>query len=88
MVGRQERRDLELGLVLRVYGDLVQVGPRARGGPKAGPSGGESDALPLLLGETPLVLLLGANLPVMYRSMQRIKSGTAAMIRSLISRFM
>lgn len=62
VMGRQERRDLELGLVLRIYGDLVQVGPRARGGPESGPSGGESDALPLLLGETPLVLFLGANL--------------------------
>lgn len=63
VVGRQEGRYLELGLVLRIYGDLVEVGPRARGGPEAGPSGGEPDALPLLLRETPLVLFLGANLP-------------------------
>ena len=66
-MGRQEGRDLELGLVLRVYGDLVEVGSRARGGPEAGPSGGEPDALPLFFGETPLVLLLGANLPATHK---------------------
>lgn len=40
VVRRQERGNLEFRFVLGIYGDLVEVGPRAGGRPEAGPSVG------------------------------------------------